>query len=141
MPRKSRREVRNAVHTGSPHDSLATSDEFLGFTFCMAFRCWLSYPSAMVAPPPHRINSLYVHVPFCARKCSYCAFYSEASSGELISRYVAALIRELELVADDLEPRTIFFGGGTPSLLNLHQWKQILDAMARLDLLGAQEWT
>jgi len=47
-----------------------------------------------------RINSLYVHVPFCAQKCGYCAFYSEAGSGELINRYVAALVRELELVAD-----------------------------------------
>jgi len=41
----------------------------------------------------------------------------EPSSGDLINRYVAALIRELELVAHDLQPRTIFFGGGTPSLL------------------------
>ncbi len=88
-----------------------------------------------------RISSLYVHVPFCAQKCSYCAFFSEASSGELINRYVAALIRELELVAADLKPRTIFFGGGTPSLLNLRQWEDILRAMERLNLLGAEEFT
>src|SRR5258705_977955 len=87
------------------------------------------------------IRSLYVHVPFCAHKCSYCAFFPEASSGELINRYVGALIRELDLVAGDLKPRTIFFGGGTPSLLNLRQWEQILRAMERLDLLGAAEWT
>jgi oxygen-independent coproporphyrinogen-3 oxidase len=82
-----------------------------------------------------------VHVPFCAQKCTYCAFYSEASSGELVNRYVGALIREMEIVADDLAPRTVFFGGGTPSLLNLRQWEQILGAMERLDLLGATEWT
>ena len=64
------------------------------------------------------VESLYIHVPFCAQKCAYCAFYSEPSGGDLINRYVAALIRELELVAPDLQPRTIFFGGGTPSLLN-----------------------
>ena len=87
------------------------------------------------------IRSLYVHVPFCAQKCAYCAFFSEASSGELINRYVAALIRELELVAADLKPRTIFFGGGTPSLLNLRQWEEILRAMERLNLLGAEEFT
>src|SRR5215468_11047160 len=87
------------------------------------------------------ITSLYVHVPFCAQKCSYCAFYSEASSGELINRYVSALIRELELVAHDVRPTTVFFGGGTPSLLNLRQWEQILRAMERLNLLGAIEWT
>jgi len=53
------------------------------------------------------VESLYIHVPFCAQKCAYCAFYSEPSSGDLINRYVAALIRELELVAHDLQPRTI----------------------------------
>src|SRR5215207_3755045 len=87
------------------------------------------------------VSSLYAHVPFCARKCAYCAFYSEASSGELIERYTSALVRELELVAHDLQPQTIFFGGGTPSLLNLKQWAIILRAMQRLELLGAEEWT
>ncbi len=95
----------------------------------------------MLDSPLTRIDSLYLHVPFCAHKCSYCAFYSEPSSGELVNRYVAALIRELEIVADDLQPRTIFFGGGTPSLLSLRQWEQILQAMKRLNLLGAEEFT
>ena len=85
--------------------------------------------------------SLYVHVPFCVRKCLYCAFYSEPSSGELIDRYVGALIRELDLVAADLRPRTIFFGGGTPSLLSLRQWERIFRAMERLRLSGVTEWT
>ena len=88
-----------------------------------------------------RISSLYIHVPFCAQKCAYCAFYSEPSAGDLINRYVAALVHELEIVADDLRPETIFFGGGTPSLLNLRQWEQILRAMERLNLLGAEECT
>ena len=87
------------------------------------------------------VTSLYVHVPFCAQKCDYCAFYSEASSGELINRYVHALVRELEIVAADLKPKTIFFGGGTPSLLNLRQWETILRAMEKLNLLGAEEFT
>ena len=90
----------------------------------------------MAEPSAEPIASLYVHVPFCVRKCLYCAFYSEPSSGELIDRYVGALIRELELVAADLRPRTIFFGGGTPSLLNLRQWERIFRAMDRLGLLG-----
>ncbi len=87
------------------------------------------------------IASLYVHVPFCAQKCSYCAFYSEASTGDLINRYVPALISELESVAPDLQPQTVFFGGGTPSILNLRQWETILSAMDRSGLLGAEEWT
>src|SRR5436190_6247800 len=87
------------------------------------------------------VESLYVHVPFCAQKCSYCAFYSEASNGETVNAYVDALVAELELIADDCRPQTVFFGGGTPSLLNLRQWERILRAMERLDLLGAGEWT
>jgi len=90
------------------------------------------------APP---VKGLYVHVPFCAHKCEYCAFYSEASQGAVISRYVSALVLELELVADEQRPETIFFGGGTPSLLSLRQWELILCAMERLGLLGAAEWT
>ena len=95
----------------------------------------------MLTERTERVPSLYVHVPFCAHKCAYCAFYSEAADGSVINRYVSALIRELELVAPDLKPDTIFFGGGTPSLLNLRQWEQILEAMDRLNLLGAPEWT
>jgi len=95
----------------------------------------------MVGAAVNRVESLYVHVPFCAQKCSYCAFYSEPSGGDLINRYVAALGRELELVAPDLKPKTVFFGGGTPSLLNLRQWRQILQALDRFNLLGANEFT
>ena len=91
--------------------------------------------------PNDAVTSLYVHVPFCAHKCSYCAFYSEASKGEVIERYVAAVIREMEIVAADVRPNTIFFGGGTPSLLNLSQWERILSAMERLKLTNASEWT
>ena len=96
---------------------------------------------SMDSSSPQPITSLYVHVPFCARKCSYCAFYSEASDGEVINRYISSLIREMEGAARDLRPRTIFFGGGTPSLLNLKQWERLFAAMDRLGLRSAGEWT
>ena len=92
-------------------------------------------------PPPDLVTSLYLHVPFCAHKCEYCAFYSAVPKEDLVGRYVNALVRELGLVAHELKPRTVFFGGGTPSLLNLKQWEQILKAFERLGLLGAAEWT
>jgi len=111
----------------------------LAFSFASGNPC--GYSGVMANPAATRVTSLYVHVPFCAQKCVYCAFYSEASSGELVNRYTGALLRELELVADDLKPQTIFFGGGTPSLLNLRQWEQILRIMEKLDLLGAEEFT
>src|SRR5262245_2131347 len=88
-----------------------------------------------------RVSSLYVHVPFCARKCEYCAFYSEASSGEKVNRYVTALVREMELVAADLNPKTVFCVGGTRSLMNLRRRVLIIQAMERLRLVGALEWT
>jgi oxygen-independent coproporphyrinogen III oxidase len=87
------------------------------------------------------VTSLYLHVPFCAHKCEYCAFYSAVPKEDLVGRYVNALVRELEFVAHELKPKTVFFGGGTPSLLNLKQWEQILKAFERLGLLGAEEWT
>ena len=101
------------------------------------FRYLVFMVDATIAPVP----SLYVHVPFCAQKCSYCAFYSEAGNGALINRYVDALVRELDLAAPTLRPQTIFFGGGTPSLLTLRQWERVLEAMARLNLDSAAEWT
>lgn len=88
-----------------------------------------------------RVNALYIHVPFCAQKCAYCAFYSEALRGEWVERYLRALFREMERVATDVAPRTIFFGGGTPSLLTLGQWERVFCAMERFGWLGAEEWT
>jgi oxygen-independent coproporphyrinogen III oxidase len=87
------------------------------------------------------IEHLYVHVPFCAKKCDYCAFYSEAADGELINRYVQSLVREMQCVAADLKPKTIFFGGGTPSMLNLRQWELLLQTMRQLGWHEAAEWT
>ena len=83
--------------------------------------------SEQPGPPP--VASLYVHVPFCLHKCEYCAFFSRVPEPELMDRYVRALIRELNRVAADLAPRTIYFGGGTPTVLNLRHWEQILQAL------------
>lgn len=90
----------------------------------------------------HPVGSLYVHVPFCVRKCLYCAFYSQPATAPLLNQYCTALITELELVAHDLRPATIYFGGGTPSLLGLAHWEKLAHALARLNLTSAvTEWT
>ena len=63
--------------------------------------------------------SLYVHIPFCRHKCHYCDFNTYAGLDHLIPPYLAALEQELDNWAGLLtewEVRTIFFGGGTPSL-------------------------
>jgi oxygen-independent coproporphyrinogen-3 oxidase len=90
---------------------------------------------------PGSVSSLYVHVPFCAQKCSYCAFFSEASSGELINRYVDALVKDLEALPAERGLETVFFGGGTPSILNLRQWERIIPAITRLGVSATTEWT
>ncbi len=96
-------------------------------------------PAAGSVSPP--VESLYVHVPFCAQKCEYCAFYSGPASGDLIQRYVQALLLELELIAQDCRPKTVFFGGGTPSLLTLKQWESVLTTLHRLGLGNAPEFS
>jgi oxygen-independent coproporphyrinogen-3 oxidase len=98
---------------------------------------WIPASGKVGAP----VESLYVHVPFCAHKCEYCAFYSGPASGDVIQRYVQALLRELELIAQDCRPKTIFFGGGTPSLLNLKQWESVLTTLHRLGLANAPEFS
>jgi coproporphyrinogen III oxidase-like Fe-S oxidoreductase len=74
--------------------------------------------------------SLYIHIPWCVRKCPYCDFNSHESRGALPEReYVAALIRDLELSLPLIWGRkvyTIFFGGGTPSLLSGESIAEIL---------------
>jgi oxygen-independent coproporphyrinogen-3 oxidase len=86
-------------------------------------------------------KSLYIHVPFCALKCHYCAFYSAPPKGDQIDRYCRALVKELEMAKDFLKPETIFFGGGTPSLMNIENWKFILKSLERLGLLPVNEFT
>lgn len=90
---------------------------------------------------PNPAPSLYIHVPFCARKCEYCAFYSETNQSHNIDRYISSLLLELERLPAPFGHHTIFFGGGTPSILTLKQWDHLLKGMNRLGLLGAQEWT
>jgi oxygen-independent coproporphyrinogen-3 oxidase len=76
--------------------------------------------------------SLYLHIPFCDTKCSYCDFNSYAGMGSLIPSYTRALCRELRLwsphfAGDQVE--TVFLGGGTPSLTPLPEMASILDAV------------
>ncbi len=74
-------------------------------------------PGQLQAPPP---LAVYVHLPWCVRKCPYCDFNSHAQRGEIPEqRYLAALTRDLELslpLVWGREVRSIFIGGGTPSL-------------------------
>lgn len=77
--------------------------------------------------------SLYFHIPFCTHRCAYCDFNTYAGQEVLIPAYVDALCREIETLArslpEKLTTHTIFFGGGTPSLLTPKQFEQILQTI------------
>ncbi len=77
--------------------------------------------------------SLYVHIPFCRAKCAYCDFNSYAGLEHLFGDYVQALVHEIELVGQalNLEARTVYIGGGTPTVLSLDQLVSIMVACRR----------
>ena len=68
---------------------------------------------------------LYLHIPFCRRKCAYCDFYS-IEDLSYIDRYVQALCSDFEKVPAGIEVDTVFFGGGTPSLLSPAHWQHLV---------------
>ena len=77
------------------------------------------------------MSGLYIHIPFCTYKCSYCNFYSVVNMNkrEIYKNYTEALISELKLRIKDYneEINTIYFGGGTPSVLNADLLKYLLE--------------
>ncbi len=90
--------------------------------------------SMAVEKADQRLTSVYVHFPWCARKCPYCDFATVKMAPEAVPHvaYADALLRELQLRQASVEGRTlasIFFGGGTPSLWDAHELKRVLDAI------------
>ncbi|MBP3763960.1 MAG: radical SAM family heme chaperone HemW [Bacteroidales bacterium] len=86
---------------------------------------------------------IYIHVPFCHRKCTYCAFHSRPSQGSN-ERYVNALVNEMALRKGEWRGpvRTLYFGGGTPSILSLNELGRIVEALHRhFDLSHLEEMT
>ena len=76
---------------------------------------------------------IYVHIPFCAKKCNYCDFLSGPADEKVYQLYVDALVREIEGHSRQLGRQTtietVYFGGGTPSILDVSQIKSIYDAI------------
>lgn len=78
---------------------------------------------------------LYVHIPFCVRKCEYCDFLSGPAKGNEISEYVQAICEEIssyQEVAKDYIVHSLFFGGGTPSMLSGEQIRTIIEALRKI---------
>ncbi len=74
------------------------------------------------------MRGLYVHIPFCVKKCDYCDFYSVPSSDELIASYVEAVIKEAQRY-QKLACDTLYLGGGTPSLLEAKNLRALLSGI------------
>ena len=87
------------------------------------------------------MRGLYIHIPFCVRKCSYCDFYSLPGRQDRIKPYVSAVITEARAYAG-LSFHTLYLGGGTPSLLGAEQLKNLIGGLRQtFDLGGLVEAT
>ena len=79
-----------------------------------------------------RMLGVYIHIPFCASKCSYCDFYSLPNQDELMDRYQKALIRHIEESAPQMAPYyidTVYFGGGTPSFYGARRLCELFETL------------
>src|SRR5688572_12740720 len=100
------------------------------------------------ALPTTDVEALYVHVPFCFHKCHYCDFYSiTRQSPERMAKFVDLVLREAGGWSEGkrgptVRPKTVFFGGGTPSLLPSDPMRKLLRGLkARFDFSDLDEWT
>ena len=78
---------------------------------------------------------LYIHVPFCARKCAYCAFFSRMAEPGATEAWLGGVARELAELPTDFVPETVFIGGGTPTELTesaLARLLELIHARVRL---------
>src|SRR5262249_36907977 len=105
-------------------------------------------PSLRPVELPHAvIPGLYVHIPFCFHKCHYCDFYSITRQNvERMAGFVNRILDEAAIWAEKpgpvLKPRTVFLGGGTPSLLRVEQMVRLIRGLRdRFDLSAISEWT
>lgn len=76
---------------------------------------------------------IYVHIPFCKRKCAYCDFLSFATTPDIQTQYVEKLIEEIKKceLPYEAEVATVFFGGGTPSILEAEQIAKVMDTLRK----------
>lgn len=75
---------------------------------------------------------LYVHVPFCVKKCSYCGFYSEPVEGYDVSRVISTIIKEIDSY-EAVCPDTIYIGGGSPSCLPIGELERLVEKVSALN--------
>ena len=93
------------------------------------------------------VAGVYIHIPFCARKCRYCDFHSRRYDAALADSLIEAIAGEWTQVLrrhglSALRPATVYIGGGTPSILSPGQWQRLLALIARdFGSDPEREWT
>jgi oxygen-independent coproporphyrinogen-3 oxidase len=93
----------------------------------------------VTAGDPAGVAHLYVHLPFCASRCGYCAFVVEVGREDARDAYLESLIGELHREAGVLGPlETVYLGGGTPSLMGAERLARLLGEIAPLLAPGAE---
>lgn len=76
------------------------------------------------------MNSLYIHIPFCIKKCAYCDFYSINYDKNLVENYIKVLTSQIHKI--DCDFNTIYIGGGTPTILEARFMKSLLHALRKV---------
>ncbi len=89
------------------------------------------------------MESLYIHVPFCTRKCGYCDFFSVEYDDDLVERYLDALEKEIQFYSEKLRMlKTVYIGGGTPAVLSEEGLERFLNAVSEyIQLKNGYEFT
>jgi oxygen-independent coproporphyrinogen-3 oxidase len=83
-------------------------------------------------------KALYIHIPFCKKKCFYCDFYSVRCSKDIISSYIEVLCNQISKVNQPIS--TIFIGGGTPTVLDMAHLERLLVVLRKVSK-GVEEFT
>ncbi len=88
-----------------------------------------------------RLKGIYIHIPFCLKKCDYCDFYSfDRWDEDLVSAYLSSLKREIKSLDSISKPYTLYIGGGTPTILSYSHLKSLLDFL-RTEFIDPVEFT
>ena len=89
------------------------------------------------------VESLYIHIPFCHRVCPYCAFFKHTPGSTDMRGFVQAVAREAQLrLPAGFAPRTVYFGGGTPSMLSPTHLERLVEGLrGSVDFSRVQEWS
>ncbi len=113
----------------------------------------LAMDTALIQQPilPHNAKEigLYISIPFCPTRCSYCSFVSHSmdSAMQLIPDYITHLCREIAILGDiirkyGLHVQSVYIGGGTPTSISAEQLRQVMEAIrTHIDIAGAREYT